>query len=175
MLTIDYLVRMDDKEIEVILDRYLEPVVNDILDNYDNIRATGNFEEVIDLKYTFRRGKITIDLITPNYTDYIVPDGRPPGPAPFQKILEWVQVKPGLPPEGFTEEQFAWAVLNNLKLKGTKVPNPFNQGNLLKPIEEFRRTGRDRDMVSEIGRRGALRAVAEMRRVVGESKVAKRR
>lgn len=164
---------MDDKEIEAILDRYLEPVVDDILDNYDNIRATGEFEELIDLKYTFRRNRITVDLLTANYTDFIVPDGRPPGKVPFAKILEWVQVKPGLPPAGFTEEQFAWAVVNKIKVQGSPVPNPFNRGDLLKPIEDFARRNA-RQMVDEIGRRGALAAVAEFRRIASKSRLTKR-
>lgn len=57
---------------------------------------------------------------------------------PFQKILNWVNIKPGLPiPAGLTPEQFAGKIAGKIMWYGTKGTNDFADARR-EVIEQFR-------------------------------------
>lgn len=167
----------DFKVDQSILEPHLKRLRRRILYRYNSrrIRTTGYWGRNTKFRYTIRRNKLTIDLLAPNYTNYIKPDGRPPGPAPYSVILKWVRDKQGLPPEGFTDEQFAWVVVRKLKQVGSPVPNQYNPGDLLSPIPRFIEKGEDRKMVNELAGNITRQLVTRFVDIASTSKLAKNR
>ena len=119
--------------------RYLDPLINDLRQTYIRLGlfAYGIWLEELSWDYDVTTEHINIKLNTADYTDYITPPGRKPGPVSYQTIFDWVNIKQGVPPDGFTPEQFAWIVVHKLNTEGIDVPNPFNEGTLTDPILEF--------------------------------------
>ena len=127
------------KEVEATLSFYLDPLIKSLEDRFIQLGllASGNWLEQLEWTYGIETDKINILFFTADYTDYITPPGRRPGPVPYQPILDWVNQKAGLPPPDFTPEQFAWVVVRKLNEEGISVPNPYNKGTLTDPILDF--------------------------------------
>ena len=125
--------------IERTLSFYLDPLIESLEERFLqlNLLATGNWIEQLKWSYDITPQKIEIKFFTADYTDYITPPGRKPGPVPYQPILDWVNQKVGVPPIDFTPERFAWVVVRKLNEEGIVVPNPYNDGTLTDPILDF--------------------------------------
>lgn len=128
-----------NKDIELALSFYLDPLIEDLEERFLQLGllASGNWIEQLKWSYDITTDKITIKFFTADYTDYITPPGRRPGPVPYQPILDWVNQKVGVPPVDFTPEQFAWVVVKKLNTEGISIPNPYNKGTLTDPILDF--------------------------------------
>ena len=160
---------MEEQEI---IDKYMDILVSDLKQQYEEIglKASGGLGESFRSSANIRYGKITIDVLSNDYSQYLIEPGRSASKVPFDAILNWVKVKPNVPPNGFTDESFAWAVVTNIEKLGVKVPNNFNPGTLFQPIEDFR-VNHQSDMVRDLGEFRLIRAVENYRLFLRNSKL----
>lgn len=106
------------------------------------LKATGFYGENIKWLVEQEDGRLIARIEVPHYAEQMT-FGRPPAAeiriwVAYEDILDWVEVKPGLPPVGWTPESFAFVVTKNINEFGIEVPNRFNPGDIVtKSIESF--------------------------------------
>lgn len=152
---------------------FFQELKSRVLEKYEPLKYTGNFERVFFFRYYTGYNKLTVRLNAPDYTQYINPPGRPPGPVPYQVILDWVRNKPIIPRDNTSPENVAWAIKRKIELDGIDVPNKFNKGNLLQPIVDFVESGEVNEMLDAMSENIRDQAVRSIIKSIDESNTAK--
>lgn len=114
------------KHLEKALKDYADAIRDQYKDNLerDNRRATGNLITSVNSKVIVNGNEFEIELQLADYWKYVEWDTKPHIP-PYNKILEWVKVKPILPTPMKngklpTEEQLAWMITDKIRREGTE-------------------------------------------------------
>ena len=162
-------IRIDGKVVRP----FLQELKARVLEKYEPLRYTGNFKNVFFFRVNTGYNKIRIGLNQPNYTQYIIPEGRPAGPVPYQIILDWVRAKPITPRDDISQESLAWAIKRKIELDGIDVPNRFNKGNLLEPISEFVDSGEVNEMIDAVASNIRDQIVRNFQKTIDDSNTAK--
>lgn len=124
---------MDEEQI--IIDKYIGSLVTDIVFQYHRLglKASGRFEK--ELKYTYDPSTGRIQVLAPDYIRYLEM-GRGKGVVPVSVIKRWIRNK-GLTSADLSQDQLAWAIATKIERDGIKVPNRYNEGTILEPVDKF--------------------------------------
>lgn len=146
-----------NKRVGKVLEKYLLQTAEQLRVDYlaSGLKASGNYGENIkvfldDKSLNRVKGRIEV----PHYAEYMTfgrdPTTKSEGNILFGIIKDWVLIKPGLPPDGWTVEGFAFVVTRRIHEEGIIVPNRFNPGDVTtKAIEGF--TANLPKIIEEIG------------------------
>ncbi len=118
---------------KAIYTQYLESFKEDLITNYDKLglRASGKFAK--SLEYEIKGNKL---IMFGAYHSIFMENGRGAGGfPPLKSIEEWIETKRGLPAI-FVErkKQFAYIIARKIANEGIKVPNKYNEGNVVSDV-----------------------------------------
>lgn len=138
------------------LKEYADAIRDQYKDNLerDNRRATGNLITSINSKIVVNGTTYEIDLQLADYWKYVEWDTKPHIP-PYNKILEWVKVKPVLPTPMKngklpTEEQLAWMITDKIRREGTKGTHDLEDALVEVDYETIIEEALDRDVLESL-------------------------
>jgi hypothetical protein len=98
--------------------------------NKSGLRSSGNFENSIDSTIIENNDKLTGIIYGASYVHQMV-NGRKPGKfPPLDAIRNWVRQK-GIVSEKISENSLVYLISRKIAKEGIKVPNFYNDGNLL--------------------------------------------
>jgi hypothetical protein len=118
------------------MNKWAEKVKQEIIDKYNSIglKASGKFAEELETDVTETDTNLNIKFIGMDYTYYLVNGRSPGGFPPVQAIMDWIDDK-GLIYD-IKKESLAFLIGRKIARQGIPVPNEFNDGTLLEPIQE---------------------------------------
>lgn len=133
-------------DVSPILLPYFQRLVDDLKGRYlsSGLKAHGTYGDSLRIEEKKTPAKYTATIYGADHLKYMT-EGREPTTASqgnilYGIILDWVKVKQGLPPEGWTAESFAYVVTRRIHSEGIQVPNRYNPGDVVtKPIDDFER------------------------------------
>ena len=139
--------------IKPIVDSYFIPLEEALATKHIDLglQATGNWLETLRYEIKQQGISVLVEVLAPDYTENLIPPGQEPTNVELIDITNWVFAKDGLPPDGFTVESFAWIVTQKIRREGVMVPNQFNEGTALQPIQEFIDSEKPVALATEIG------------------------
>lgn len=135
---------------EAIYIKYMESLKQKLIAKYDELglRASGKFAE--ELEYEVKGNKLRM---TGASHSWFMENGRKSGGfPPIKAIEEWIEVKQNLPSE-FKENkrQFAFIIARKIAKEGIKVPNKYNEGDVISDVVESFLANDLYDMIEELG------------------------
>lgn len=138
------------KEQKEIYNRYLERLRLKFIKKYDELglRASGEFERSLEPEVT----DAAMTMWGAPHS-YYMEHGRGPGGWPPRKnIEEWIEVKKGLPAI-FREKkkQYAFLIARKIAKEGIKVPNKYNQGEVIDSVVKDFLANDIYEMLNELG------------------------
>lgn len=143
------------KNLAKALKDYADAIRDQYKDNLerDNRRATGNLITSINTKIVVDGNTFEIELQLADYWKYVEWDTKPHIP-PYDKILEWVKVKPVLPtPKNGTlptEEDLAWMISDKIRREGTKGTHDLEDALVEVDYDHIIEEALDKDVIESI-------------------------
>lgn len=137
-------------EKEQIYYKYLERLRMKLIAKYVELglRASGDYEQQLEPKV---EGDTLIMLGA--FHSQFMEHGREPGKFPPRKVIEdWIDTKTSLPAI-FREKksQFAFLIARKIAKEGIKVPNQFNQGEVVSSVVNDFLANDLQEMIDELG------------------------
>lgn len=137
---------------EAIYKKHLQELVNKLIAKYDQLglRASGKYADGLEIDINDNHLIIWSEKHAGAMEGGIRASGHPFGPV--RAIFDWLEVKQGLPAIFYEKKKsFAFAIAKKIANEGIKVPNEFNQGNVVSDVlDEFLNEG-IYEMLNEIG------------------------
>lgn len=112
---------------------------NDLFNSYirSGLKASGKWGEALEQNVEEKPGSVKVQIFGLDYTEFIVPDGRGANKeqSPEQAKLLYPIVLQWMKDKGLQEDKvFAFRIALKWVYDGIKVPNKFNQGELVDSV-----------------------------------------
>lgn len=124
--------------------KYLQTLVERIKNDYfaSGLKATGFYGENVEWFLQDKGPRLIGRIEVPHYAQYMTfgrePTKKSEGGILYGIIRNWVDIKPGVPPPGWTADSFAYVVTQRIHREGIQVPNPYNPGDVTtKAVDNF--------------------------------------
>jgi hypothetical protein len=127
---------MDNNDVKVELQKYLNKSIEGLLQQYSKLKNTGSLGQSLQSIITEQNGVLVGNIKGNSYVHQII-HGRKPGTMPpLDDLKKWV-VSKGIA-SGKNVDSIAYAIAKKIEKQGIRVPNQYNDGKLLDGIEPMK-------------------------------------